>query len=259
MTTMKVRLHLNAPKFSKPDALCVYVSCNWSDSKKIHMIYMKLKGTALNYFKSHVNFSDVTSLPTFDAVKKLLIERYSKKLPEQYYYGTARVHANSDSDSDSDFWRQEWHLHLNGSGHSGSRRKPSPCADAELRKKWKYLRDQFAVELGKIKPSCSGDPGSTYEPRWPHFKSLMFLKDVVEARPSSGNLTTKKKSTHDDTEVSNVEGNVGGCGQSNDLQANKEGTSDNSTLVPKTEFDDTDEPESRATTANFVDISWKRK
>ena len=36
--------------------------------------------------------------------------------------------------------------------------------DAVLRNKWKYLRDQFNVEFGKIKPPCSGDPGGkSYE------------------------------------------------------------------------------------------------
>lgn len=67
-------------------------------------------------------------------------------------------------------------------------------SDGVLRKKWKYLRDQFTVELGKITPSRSGDPaGATYEPKWPHFKSLLFLKDVVKPRQSTGNLTCARK------------------------------------------------------------------
>jgi len=62
-------------------------------------------------------------------------------------------------------------------------------SDAVLRKKWKYLRDQFSVEFGKIKPPRSGDPGGeSYEPKWPHYRSLLFLKDIVKPRASSSNL-----------------------------------------------------------------------
>ena len=56
-----------------------------------------------------------------------------------------------------------------------------------LRKKWKYLRDQFSVEFGKMKPPRSGDPaGESYESKWPHYKSLLFLKDIVNSLPSEG-------------------------------------------------------------------------
>lgn len=61
-----------------------------------------------------------------------------------------------------------------------------------MRKKWKYLRDQFAVELGKIPPSRSGDAGdSASTSKWPHFQSLLFLKDIVRPRFSTGNLVTE--------------------------------------------------------------------
>ncbi|CAH1986672.1 unnamed protein product [Acanthoscelides obtectus] len=64
----------------------------------------------------------------------------------------------------------------------------------KLRKKWKYLRDQFATEYGKIPAPRSGDEASTsYEPKWPYYYSLMFLKDIVKARNSSGNLTKSLK------------------------------------------------------------------
>jgi hypothetical protein len=65
-------------------------------------------------------------------------------------------------------------------------------SDAVLRKKWKYLRDQFSVEYGKIKPPRSGDPGGeSYELKWPHYRSL-FLKDIVKPRASSSNLKLDK-------------------------------------------------------------------
>lgn len=68
--------------------------------------------------------------------------------------------------------------------------------ESKLKKKWKYLRDQFATESSKIKPPRSGDAaGETVTPKWPHFKLLLFLKDIVKARPSSGNLTHSTKSS----------------------------------------------------------------
>lgn len=49
-----------------------------------------------------------------------------------------------------------------------------------LRKKWKYLRDQFAVELGKFPKSLSGDIKA--KSKWPHFDLLLFLRKVVKVR-----------------------------------------------------------------------------
>jgi len=61
------------------------------------------------------------------------------------------------------------------------------------RKKWKYLRDQFSVDFGKIKPPRPGDPGGeSYETKWPHYRSLLFLKDIVKPRASSSNLKSDK-------------------------------------------------------------------
>lgn len=58
-----------------------------------------------------------------------------------------------------------------------------------MRKKWKYLRDQFAIELSKTKRSRSGDGADeTEDSKWPHFKLLLFLKDIVKAQCSTGNL-----------------------------------------------------------------------
>ena len=66
-------------------------------------------------------------------------------------------------------------------------------SDAVLRKKWKYLRDQFSVEFGKIKPPLSSDPGGeSYEPKWPHYRSL-FLKDTVKPWALSSNLKSEKR------------------------------------------------------------------
>ena len=61
------------------------------------------------------------------------------------------------------------------------------------RKKWNYLTDQFSVEFGKIKPPRSGDPGGeSCELKWPHYRSLLFLTDIVKPRASSSNLKSDR-------------------------------------------------------------------
>ncbi|XP_066962169.1 uncharacterized protein [Macrobrachium rosenbergii] len=74
--------------------------------------------------------------------------------------------------------------------------------ETELRKKWKYLRDQFTVELRKYPTGDAAADSQT--PKWRYFKSLMFLKDVVKARPSTGNLSDALSSEvhSDDVELS---------------------------------------------------------
>ncbi|VVC93449.1 unnamed protein product, partial [Leptidea sinapis] len=52
----------------------------------------------------------------------------------------------------------------------------------KIRKKWRYLRDQFAVELGKIHCNWMEDEENVNSPKWPYFKSLLFLKDQVRPR-----------------------------------------------------------------------------
>jgi hypothetical protein len=51
----------------------------------------------------------------------------------------------------------------------------------------------FSVEFGKIKPTFSGDPGGEfYEPKWPHYRSLLFLKVTMKPPASSSNLKWDK-------------------------------------------------------------------
>ncbi|KAF5272482.1 hypothetical protein FQR65_LT17392 [Abscondita terminalis] len=64
-----------------------------------------------------------------------------------------------------------------------------------LRKKWKYLRDQFSVEFGKVPKTRSGDPAPNYTVKWPYFQSLLFLKDIVKSRTSGGNCAAIIQST----------------------------------------------------------------
>ncbi|XP_054086979.1 uncharacterized protein Adf1_11 isoform X2 [Zeugodacus cucurbitae] len=72
-----------------------------------------------------------------------------------------------------------------------------------LKKKWKYIRDQFRSEYKKILVAKSGDPDiseAQYElyTTWAHFKSLLFLKDQIKPRKISGNLS---KSTTCETPI----------------------------------------------------------
>ncbi|XP_045476999.1 uncharacterized protein LOC123682436 isoform X3 [Harmonia axyridis] len=69
--------------------------------------------------------------------------------------------------------------------------------DGVLRKKWKYLRDQFAVEVGKFPPPRSGDSGDRPESKWPYFKSLRFLLGIVKARTSASNLKKPENENED--------------------------------------------------------------
>ncbi|KAG8276589.1 hypothetical protein J6590_062916 [Homalodisca vitripennis] len=54
------------------------------------------------------------------------------------------------------------------------------------------LEMTYHVECSKIKPPRSGDAADTAtEPKWPYFKQMLFLKDIVKPRASSSNLKPK--------------------------------------------------------------------
>ncbi|GFN92826.1 transcription factor adf-1 [Plakobranchus ocellatus] len=52
----------------------------------------------------------------------------------------------------------------------------------QLRKKWKYLRDNFSVEYGKT--LSEGPHGGRFVSRWHYYSSLTFLKSNVTPRSS---------------------------------------------------------------------------
>ncbi|KAJ4449076.1 hypothetical protein ANN_00471, partial [Periplaneta americana] len=63
-----------------------------------------------------------------------------------------------------------------------------------VQKKWKYLRDYFRNEATKIKPIRSGGAGNQdVSPCWPYYKQLLFLKDQIKNRNSTGNLSAKQQ------------------------------------------------------------------
>ena len=59
------------------------------------------------------------------------------------------------------------------------------------KKRWKSLRDNFRIELKKVPVGRSGDPGlavDQYLSKWPFFKIMFFLKDVMVWRKMSSKL-----------------------------------------------------------------------
>lgn len=69
-------------------------------------------------------------------------------------------------------------------------------SDNTLRRKWKYLRDQYSVELAKllIHPDDSASPATN----WIYFNSLSFLRDVITPRTSIMNSQSIQINPRDD-------------------------------------------------------------
>jgi hypothetical protein len=63
-------------------------------------------------------------------------------------------------------------------------------AEEAAKKKWKGLRDNFRRELKKVDKPRSGDGAPPHTPRWIHYKSLEFLRDVMEHGKTSGNIAS---------------------------------------------------------------------
>ncbi|KAJ8728604.1 hypothetical protein PYW07_006300 [Mythimna separata] len=64
---------------------------------------------------------------------------------------------------------------------------------ADVKNKWKNLRDVFMKEAKKVRRPRSGDPGSpnsdeTYIGKWCFFKELSFLTDLVKPRHTQSNF-----------------------------------------------------------------------
>lgn len=77
-----------------------------------------------------------------------------------------------------------------------------------LKKKWKQLRDTFRAELRKCPPNRSGDAGpdavNEMCSQWSHFESMLFIKDQIKCRQSSGNLCRQKNNEVQDNIGENV-------------------------------------------------------
>ncbi|CAH2009659.1 unnamed protein product [Acanthoscelides obtectus] len=118
--------------------------------------------------------------------------------------------------------------------------------EAKIRKQWKYLRDQFSVELGKLPPPRSGDAAEDLPTsKWPYFTQLLFLKDVIKPRAASGNLSMMQsaQSTQETEEIQS----------SNENSDNEESSRESEgCVVPPT-------PISRKTNPTSASITAQRK
>uniref|UniRef100_A0A2H1VK14 SFRICE_021589 n=1 Tax=Spodoptera frugiperda TaxID=7108 RepID=A0A2H1VK14_SPOFR len=72
----------------------------------------------------------------------------------------------------------------------------------KVKKRWRYLRDYFTSELGKVESALSGDQGIEIIPKWPHYTSLLFLKDHVTPRSRlKPNGSSPSESMDQETEI----------------------------------------------------------
>ena len=68
-------------------------------------------------------------------------------------------------------------------------------SENEVKAKINILRTYYSKELAKEKNSKkSGASGDIYESKWPHFKSLSFIRDTVKPRNTTSTLVSKNKS-----------------------------------------------------------------
>ncbi|GFS23564.1 transcription factor Adf-1 [Elysia marginata] len=71
----------------------------------------------------------------------------------------------------------------------------APLGNATLKKKWKYLRDNFSIKYSKRPVSRSGDGADNLPAsKWQYFQQLLFLKDVISPRSCTGSLTASLNS-----------------------------------------------------------------
>nr|XP_050022800.1 uncharacterized protein LOC126516741 [Dermacentor andersoni] len=73
-----------------------------------------------------------------------------------------------------------------------------PNAENIVQTRWKSLRDKFRRLLMAMKKEQKSGAGAeetdaTEHVAWPYFELLMFLKDSVEGRPTSGNMKTAEQ------------------------------------------------------------------
>lgn len=85
---------------------------------------------------------------------------------------------------------------------------------------WKVLRQQFKLHFDKLPvlPSGSG-ANDNIDVEWPYFKSLMFLKDIFEKRPTTGNLDEPENT---EVEASNNEVGISNSDDEEETQINED-------------------------------------
>ena len=82
-------------------------------------------------------------------------------------------------------------------------------SETALRKKWKYLRDNFVSEYNKQYNECTTS-------KWAYFKPLLFLKPVITPRRTPKSDTT----AHDDTESTSTDAYIENPDLTSELSVN---------------------------------------
>lgn len=77
-----------------------------------------------------------------------------------------------------------------------------------IKKKWRGLRDNFRKEFLKQGKPRSGDSGGPKQTsKWAYFESMLFLKDIISNRGSSGNIPSVEGCSSDDRCLNNEQYN----------------------------------------------------
>ncbi|KAL1479958.1 hypothetical protein MTO96_051441 [Rhipicephalus appendiculatus] len=62
--------------------------------------------------------------------------------------------------------------------------------------RWRNLRDTFAKKIRELKKKSGAGAGDIV-PKWKYFDHLLFLKDIIEPRPTSSNLEDSTDATQE--------------------------------------------------------------
>ncbi|CAH2018497.1 unnamed protein product [Acanthoscelides obtectus] len=62
------------------------------------------------------------------------------------------------------------------------------CTGDDLKKKWRGLRDIFRREFKKSTSHKSGGAAKVYTSKWPFYKLMFFLKDIMTPRTLEGSV-----------------------------------------------------------------------
>ncbi|KPJ12309.1 hypothetical protein RR48_11565 [Papilio machaon] len=77
---------------------------------------------------------------------------------------------------------------------------------ADLKKKWKNLRDHYRKELKRCSVSGSGDPdGDRYESSWKYFDNMSFTKDELMPVICEVNVKQEEQDSEDDNNSASAE------------------------------------------------------
>lgn len=98
--------------------------------------------------------------------------------------------------------------------------------------KWRNLRDNFRREFAKLQNSRSGDAGgASKKPKWAYFDIMLFLRDTIISRSTSGNIAVPgdTEDTNDANENSDDDTHTETYDDSQEgLQGNEEISNENS-------------------------------